>query len=379
VKPARLTDAERRDWLRLRRTENVGAVTFHQLLDRYGDAGRALAALPELSMRGGRSAPLAIPSAKDAEREIAAGEALGARLIAACEPDFSSMLAALDPAPPILWARGRVELLSRPAVAIVGARIASAVAIVGARIASAAGQRFARTLAQDIGEAGYVVVSGMARGVDAAAHEGSLPSGSVAVLAGGIDDVFPPENRGLYERLISDGCVVSESPPGFQARARDFPRRNRLISGLAGAVVVVEAEMRSGSLVTARLAAEQGREVLAVPGSPLDPRAKGTNDLIRQGAAICEGVEDVLRALGGLRALREPDAHDPFLDDGGDADSPNSDLHERIATLLSPTPTPHDEIIRITGAPASAVNAALTELALAGRAELLPGGLAIKG
>jgi DNA processing protein len=367
VKPGRLADAERRDWLRLRRTENVGAVTFHQLLDRYGDAERALAALPELSMRGGRTAPLAIPSLNDAEREIAAGVALGARLIAACEPDFSPMLAALDPAPPILWACGRIELLSRPTVAIVGARIASA-----------AGQRFARTLAKDIGEAGYVVVSGMARGVDAAAHEGSLASGSIAVLAGGVDDVFPPENRGLYERLVAEGCVVSESPPGFQARARDFPRRNRLISGLAAAVVVVEAEMRSGSLVTARLAAEQGREVLAVPGSPLDPRAKGTNDLIRQGAAICEGVEDVLRALGGLTQLREPDAHDPFVDDGRDADPPGGELHERIAALLSPTPTPRDELIRITGAPASAVNAALTELALAGRAEVLPGGLAIK-
>ena len=365
--PMALSAGERRDWLRLRRTENVGAVTFHQLLDRYGDAGPALAALPELTQRGGRTAPLRIPSPADAEREIVAGEALGARLICACEPGFPAPLAAVDPAPPILWALGRADLFERPAIAIVGARIASA-----------AGQRFARGLAQDAGDAGYVVVSGMARGIDAAAHEGSMASGSVAVLAGGVDDVFPPENRGLYERLIAEGCVVSESPPGFQARARDFPRRNRLISGLAQAVVVVEAEMRSGSLVTARLAAEQGREVLAVPGSPLDPRAKGTNDLIRQGAAICEGLDDVLRALGVSSGVREPEAHDPWLDDGDRGEDPGeAALRERLADLLSPTPTPRDELVRITGAPVAAVNAALTELALAGRAELLPGGLAV--
>jgi DNA processing protein len=359
-----LSEAERRDWLRLRRSENVGAVTFHQLIARYGDARRALAALPALSQRGGRSQPLAIPSQDDADRELRAGAALGARLIASCEADFPPLLAAVDPAPPVLWARGRTELLALPAVAIVGARIASA-----------AGQRFARGLAQDLGQAGYAIVSGMARGVDAAAHQGSLASGAVAVLAGGVDDVYPPEHKDLYARLIAEGCVVSESPPGAQARARDFPRRNRLISGLALGVVVVEAELRSGSLITARLAAEQGREVLAVPGSPLDPRAKGTNDLIRQGAAICEGVDDVLRAIAGVTPLREPDmeyAADP-ADDETDA------LGERIAALLSPAPTPRDELVRATGAPAAAVGAALTELALAGRAELLPGGLAIAG
>ncbi|HLI67280.1 MAG TPA: DNA-processing protein DprA [Caulobacteraceae bacterium] len=359
------SEAERRDWLRLRRAENVGAVTFHQLIARYGNAGRALAALPALSQRGGRAQPLAIPSEADAAREIAAGEALGARLIASCEADFPPLLAAVDPAPPILWARGRVELLARPGVAIVGARIASA-----------AGQRFARGLAQDLGQAGYVVVSGMARGVDAAAHEGSVASGAIAVLAGGVDDVYPPEHRDLYERLVAQGCVVSESPPGAEARARDFPRRNRLISGLSLGVVVVEAELRSGSLITARLAAEQGREVLAVPGSPLDPRAKGTNDLIRQGAAICEGVDDVLRAIAGATPLREPDAD--YEGAAGD-DAAADGLRERLAALLSPTPTPRDEFVRATGASAAAVGAALTELALAGRAELLPGGLAISG
>jgi len=362
-----LSDAERRDWLRLARSENVGPVTFDQLLRRYGDATRALEALPELSRRGGRAAGLRIPTMLDAEQEIAAGEALGARLIAACEPDFPALFVALDPPPPLIWARGDAGLLAKPAIAIVGARIASA-----------AGQRFARALAQDLGQAGHVVVSGMARGIDGAAHEGAMATGTIAVLGGGVDDIYPPDHRALYGRLVAEGCVVSESPPGAKAQARDFPRRNRLISGLSLAVVVVEAELRSGSLITARLAAEQGREVLAVPGSPLDPRARGTNDLIRQGAALCEGAEDVLRAISGLSSIREPERGGY----GGDFDSGAGDeiaiLRERIADLLSPTPTPRDDLVRITGAPAAMVYAALTELALANRAELLPGGLAIR-
>jgi DNA processing protein len=357
----------RRDWLRLARSENVGPVTFEQLIRRYGDATKALAALPELSRRGGRTSSLHIPSAAEAEREITAGEALGARLIAACEPDFPALLAALDPPPPLIWTLGKADLLNRPAVAIVGARIASA-----------AGQRFARGLAGDLGQADHVVVSGMARGIDGAAHEGALTTGTVAVLGGGIDDIYPPDHRNLYARLAAEGCVVSESPPGAKAQARDFPRRNRLIAGLSLAVVVVEAELRSGSLITARLAAEQGREVLAVPGSPLDPRARGTNDLIRQGAALCEGVDDVLRAISGLSSLREPERG--FQDDAADPgpDDEIARLRERIAELLSPTPIPRDDLVRITAAPAAMVYAALTELSLAGRAELLPGGLAVK-
>ena len=216
-----------------------------------------------------------------------------------------------------------------------------------------------------------MIVSGLARGIDSAAHAGSLLSGTVAVLGGGVDDIYPPEHRDLYARIAEQGCVVSESEPGRKAVARDFPRRNRIISGLSRAVVVVEAELRSGSLITARLAAEQGREVLAVPGSPLDPRARGTNDLIRQGAALCEGAEDVLRALEGLRNLHEPDR-------GYDADSaaePDDALRAAVAALLSPTPVARDEIVRATGAAAPAVFAALVELALAGRAELLPGGM----
>ena len=358
-----LSDAQRRDWLRLARTENVGPVTFDQLITRFGEAALALAALPDLARRGGRSG-LKVASEAQAQAELAAGEALGARLICACEPDFPPALAALDPPPPLLWTRGAVELLDRKTVAVVGARVASA-----------AGQRFARGLAAELGGLGHVIVSGMARGIDAAAHEGSLPTGTVAVLGGGIDDIYPPEHRGLYDRIVETGCVVSESEPGRTAVARDFPRRNRIIAGLSRAVVVVEAEFRSGSLITARLAAEQGREVLAVPGSPLDPRAKGTNDLIRQGAAICEGAEDVVRALETLRGLREPE-RTPFL---GPATEPDDALRERLSDLLSPTPVSRDELVRAAAAPAPAVFAALMELALAGRADLLPGGMVVKG
>ena len=355
---SQIAETERTAWLRLARTENVGPVTFAQLIKRFGGASRALEALPELARRGGR--PIRLATVEEADRELAAGAALGARLVCACEPEYPPMLAALDPAPPLIWTRGRIALLQP-----------SAVAIVGARVASAAGQRFARGLAHDLGQAGQVIVSGLARGIDAAAHEGSLPTGTVAVLGGGVDDIYPPEHGDLYERIVETGCVISENAPGRTAVARDFPRRNRIISGLSRAVVVVEAEMRSGSLITARLAAEQGREVLAVPGSPLDPRAKGTNDLIRQGAALCEGAEDVLKSLEGWRGFDEPD-HIYSIE--GQTD-PDDALRETVAGLLSPTAVSCNEIVRATGASPSLVFAALVELAVAGRADLLPGGL----
>ncbi|MBS0294703.1 MAG: DNA-protecting protein DprA [Proteobacteria bacterium] len=353
-----LSEDERFDRLRLARTERVGPVAFAHLLKRFGSAAQVLDALPDLT----RGPEAVIPPRETIEREIAAGERLGARLLVLGDPDFPPQLAVLDPPPPVLWTRGDVALLSRDSVAIVGARIASA-----------AGQRFARGLAGELGQAGYAVVSGMARGVDAAAHEGSLPTGTIAVLGGGVDDIYPHENRELYARIAAEGCVVSESPVGAKAKAQDFPRRNRIISGLSRAVVVVEAELRSGSLITARLAGEQGREVLAVPGSPLDPRSKGTNDLIRQGAALCEGVDDVLRALSRpyTLPLREPGADfDP-----SDSDTPEALLNQ-VRALLSPTPTPLDELVRVTGARAPDVFAALVELSIAGEADLLGGGLA---
>lgn len=351
--------AERLARLRLARTDRVGPVAFRELLARCGSAVAALEALPYLSRRAGT--PLTPPPEAVIGREVAAGEALGARLLVLGDPDFPPRLARIDPPPPVLWALGRADLLSARA----------SVALVGARIASAGGQRIARGLALGLGEAGVVVVSGMARGIDAAAHEGALPTGTVAVLGGGIDDIYPPEHADLYRRIAEAGCVLSESPVGARAQARDFPRRNRLIAGLSQAVVVVEAELRSGSLITARLAAEQGREVFAVPGSPLDPRSRGVNDLLRQGAHVCEGVEDVLRELRPDHTLDEPG--EPFV---GAAPEPADDaLVERVAALLSPTPTPRDELARALGAPVGAVSAALLELALAGRAELLPGGL----
>jgi DNA processing protein len=353
-----LDPAERFARLRLARTDRIGPVAFTQLIGRYGSALRALDALPDLVRKSGAaSVP---PPIETVEREIAAGDAIGARLLVLGDSDYPEMLAALDPPPPILWTRGRVDLLNQPSVAIVGARIASA-----------GGQRIARGLAQQLGQAGHVVVSGMARGIDAAAHEGALATGTVAVLGGGVNDIYPSEHADLYARLTDQGCVVSESPVGARAQARDFPRRNRIISGLSRGVVVVEAEVRSGSLITARLAAEQGRDVFAVPGSPLDPRARGPNELLRQGAILCEGIEDIDRAFNTLRTLREPPA-DPMRFDGDIDDA----FLDRVAALLSPTPTPRDEIARALNAPVSQVAAALLELSLTGRADLLPGGLA---
>lgn len=353
-----LDPAERFARLRLARTDRIGPVAFTQLIGRYGSALSALDALPNLVRKSGAaSVP---PPVETVEREMAAGEAIGARLLVLGDPDYPEMLATLDPPPPILWTRGRVDLLNQPSVAIVGARIASA-----------GGQRIARGLAQQLGQAGHVVVSGMARGIDAAAHEGALATGTVAVLGGGVNDIYPSEHADLYARLTEQGCVVSESPVGARAQARDFPRRNRIISGLSRGVVVVEAEVRSGSLITARLAAEQGRDVFAVPGSPLDPRARGPNELLRQGAILCEGIEDIDRAFNTLRTLREPPA-DPMRFDGDLDDA----FLDRVAARLSPTPTPRDEIARALNAPVSQVAAALLELSLAGRADLLPGSLA---
>jgi DNA processing protein len=359
--------SERRERLRLARSETIGPVAFRELLRRYGSATRALEVLPDLARRGGRKTALRIATSAEIDQELARGDRLGARLITVGEAGFPRLLGALDPPPPLIWTRGRAELLTRPSVAVVGARIAST-----------AGQRFARGLAADLGRAGYVVVSGLARGVDGAAHRGALESGTVAILAGGIDDIYPADHAELYAQIAHAGCLVSEVEVGRRAQAKDFPRRNRIISGLSLGVVVVEAEMRSGSLITARLAAEQGREVFAVPGSPLDPRAKGPNDLIRQGANLCEDVDDIVRVLQGIGGLREPQP-DLFEDtplDPRELDAAADRLREQAHALLSPTATPIDELVRTLDAPTAAVLAALVELSLAGRAELLPGGLA---
>jgi len=357
---APLPETERFARLRLARTDRVGPVTFKQLLDRFGTAGRALEALPDLLRRGGGHGH-DLPPEAGIEAEIEAGARLGARLIVLGDADYPALLAAVDPPPPVLWALGDASLMNRPCVAVVGARIASA-----------GGQRIARGLSQQLGQAGHVVVSGLARGIDGAAHAGALPTGTVAVLGGGVDDVYPPDNADLYRQIVEQGCVVSESPVGARAQAKDFPRRNRIISGLSRGVIVVEAELRSGSLIPARLPAEQGRDVVAVPGSPLDPRSRGPNELLRQGAILCEGLDDVERAFSTLRTLGEPPADNPFA---GAPDDLDSAFLDRVAALLSPTPTPRDELARAVGAPVGRVAAALLELSLCGRATLLPGGL----
>lgn len=356
-----LAPDERFARLRLARADRVGPVSFRQLLERFGDARRALDALPDLVRKGGGHGYV-LPPVERIEQEMTAGMQIGARLLVFGDAAYPPLLAAVDPPPPLLWTRGDTALLS-----------GECVGVVGARIASAGGQRIARGLAQQLGQAGFVVVSGLARGVDAAAHAGALDTGTVAVLGGGVDDIYPSENAGLYAQIVERGCVVSESPMGARAQARDFPRRNRIISGLSRGVIVVEAELRSGSLITARLAAEQGRDVFAVPGSPLDPRSKGPNDLLRQGAILCEGVDDVRRAFETLQTLAEPPVYRPFADAPRDIDAVFLD---RVAGLLSPTPAPRDEIARALDAPIGEVAAALLELSLGGRATLLPGGFA---
>ncbi|MBL0947310.1 DNA-processing protein DprA [Brevundimonas sp.] len=353
--------AERIARLQLARSERIGPVTFAQLIARYSSAQAALDALPGVIRKAGGATYTAAPRDR-IEAEIASGEALGARLLVIGDADYPETLAAVDPAPPVLWARGSLDGLQKEAVAIVGARIASA-----------GGQRIARGLASQLGEAGLIVVSGMARGIDAAAHWGALSTGTVAVLGGGVDDVYPSDNQDLYERILAEGCILSESPPGTRAQARDFPRRNRVISGLSRGVIVVEAEIRSGSLITARLAAEQGREVFAVPGSPLDPRSRGPNSLLRDGAILCERVEDVLDALGNLRSVRIKPQRPTPLEISADLDTATL---RAVEASLSPTPTPRDDLARSLGLPSSVVAGALLELSLVGRARLLPGGLA---
>lgn len=365
VPPTSRSRTERLTWLRLIRSENVGPITFRRLVERFGTPARALEALPELARRGGAAAQLRICSAAHAEREMAAVEAAGGRLLTLGEPGYPPLLAHVEDAPPVISLLGHAHLLTKKAVGIVGARNASA-----------NGRRFARELARDIGDAGLLVVSGMARGIDAAAHEGALATGTVAALAGGIDVVYPKENQALYERLVAEGAVISEMPPGTEPQARHFPKRNRLISGMARGLVVVEAGLRSGSLITARLALEQNREVFAVPGAPLDPRAKGTNRLIREGAALTEGVADVLEGLAGGPAepLAEP-GDSGYV--GPAAETPEEralrTARPKVEELLGPAPVEVDEVVRAAGLDTGLVAWVLLELELAGRLERLPG------
>jgi DNA processing protein len=354
------SDTERLARLRLIRATNIGAVTFWALLERYGDAKSAIAALPDLTRKSRSARPVKLPSEQETARELELTEKAGARLITHGEPDYPQGLTELDAPPPLVTVRGNAKLFARDVVAIVGARNASAL-----------GQRFARDIARDLGGAGVVVASGLARGIDTAAHKGSLTTGTIAVMAGGIDVVYPPENQALYDEIVAKGAVISEMPVGQQPTAQHFPRRNRIISGLARGVVVVEATLNSGSLITARLAGEQGRDVFAVPGSPLDPRAKGTNGLLRQGAILTESAEDVLNALGPREPAPKPK---PKSDPKARAIPQNTDaLQREILKRLGPAPVEIDELVRLLGASPAEVSAALLDLEFAGQLTRHPG------
>ncbi|MEM6411824.1 MAG: DNA-processing protein DprA [Pseudomonadota bacterium] len=364
-----LTDTERFHWLRLARTPNVGPVTFAQLLARFGTAEKSIEALPELARRAGRKRPLTAPDKRTIEAEIKATEKYGAHIIAACEPNFPKLLSSLDPPPPVLTVLGRTDILNERSIAMVGARNASA-----------AGRKIARDMSAFLGKQGFIVVSGLARGIDGEAHAAALPTGTAAVLGGGVDHVYPPQHDRLYAAIAADGAIVSESPLGHRATAKDFPRRNRLITGLALGTVVIEAAERSGSLISARTAGEQGREVMAVPGSPLDPRAAGTNRLIQQGAALVRSGEDVLDVINSLGQTRLEMAPGPlFENQSEDGASLPPDQVSAVREALSPNPMSIDEIARAAGVGAARCAAILMELELAGHATTLPGGLASSG
>jgi len=341
--------------LRLIRTPTIGPVTYRQLLARFGSAERAIEALPDLAARGGGKAPR-IAEAAMVEREIARVETLGARYLFIDDADYPPLLAELDNAPAVMTIRGDSALFARTSVAMVGARNASAAAC-----------RFARGLAVELGREGVVVVSGLARGLDTAAHQGSLATGTIGVIASGIDIAFPPENRGLQEQVAEQGLLIAEQPPGSEPLARNFPHRNRVIAGLSTGTVVVEAAPRSGSLITARLAAEAGRDVMAVPGSPLEPRAQGCNLLIREGATLVQSAADILETIRPIdsRMVRMPAS--PF--DGRPGGEPDDAERRALTGLLGPVPVAIDELIRQSGLPPATVALILLELELADRIE----------
>lgn len=364
---AELDDRGRLACLRLIRSENVGPVTFRELINHFGGAQEALDALPELSRRAGRGRPLALCPAGVAELELAAAAKVGAYPVFTIEPGYPPALAAVDTPPPLLYVKGDTVHLARPMVAIVGSRQSSA-----------AGIKLTGMFASALGEAGFTIASGLARGIDGAAHEAALRSGTVAVLAGGIEIVYPPEHAGLYARIAEQGCLITEMPPGFTPRGKDFPRRNRIISGISLGVVIVEAAARSGTLVTARYAGEQGREVFAVPGHPLDPRAEGTNKLIKDGAMLVTSPDDVIEALGPITGRQPVRVARPAMEE-----QPLGDIATRTAPpqfaaqsdlglvleALGPHPIDVDALVRATRLSIRSVQIALMELDLGGRIE----------
>jgi DNA processing protein len=368
-----LSRSQKLNWLRLVRSDNVGPATFRDLINHFGTAAAALEALPDLARRGGAASRIRIASIAEAEAEMDAVETFSARFVALGESDYPAWLRMLDLAPPLICLRGEAEPASRRPVAIVGARNASV-----------AGRKLAAAFAAGLGNAGHAVISGLARGIDTAAHQASMRSGTIAVFAGGIDHLYPPENAELAQAILDNGGAwISEMPFGHVPRALDFPRRNRIIAGLSVATIVVEAAKRSGSLITARLANEAGRHVFAVPGSPLDPRAEGCNHLIRQGATLATDAEQILEAIGPISGAipqqgyeigeppgeRGPDDALTYESGAG----PDKAVRDRILEALGPTPTDVDDVIRFTGATVAQVQIVLLELDLAGKLERHPG------
>jgi DNA processing protein len=364
---AKLSPSERLACLRLIRSDNVGPVTFRELINHFGGAAEALDALPELSRRGGAGRPIRPFPKDEAEKELEAAERVGAVPLFTIEPDYPALLARIEAPPPMLYVKGRRDLLNLPTVAIVGSRQCSA-----------AGIQLTRRFANELSEAGFVIVSGLARGIDRAAHETALARGTVAVLAGGIDWIYPPEHAELQGRIGQDGCLVTERPPGFRPRDKDFPRRNRIIAGLVHGVVIIEAAARSGTLVTARYANDLGREVFALPGHLLDPRAEGTNRLIKQGATLVTTSDDVIEVLRPIIGLEERRAEFLSSDDGSETEpapqtlpgSASRDLDvNKVLEALGPAPVAIDALARSTGLNIQNVHVALIELDLAGRIE----------
>ena len=362
----KLSDDQRLAWLRLIRSENVGPATFKRLINRYGTASNALDALPDIAARGGAAKPIRICAKDKALREIETLEALGGSLIALCEEDYPELLTHAAGAPPLLSVIGQLSN-----------NLTKTVAMVGARNASAAGMALTRQLASELGQQGYKIVSGLARGIDSAAHAASIETQTIAVFAGGVDHIYPDQNRGLAEAIVEGGgALVSEMPLGTKPIARDFPRRNRIVAGMSLGVIVVEAAIRSGSLITARLANEQNRDVMAIPGFPLDPRSAGGNKLIRDGATLVRNTNDILEQLANFKVEHlglAQSEEDEIAFDWDDENTPEAS--EQVLNALSHTPTAVDEIIRATNLPAQAVQLVLLDLEIAGRIERASGQL----
>lgn len=349
------------DWLQLSRSENVGPLTFHRLVQRYKTPQNALGSLPELASRGGRKRPLKIASRVSVEKELITTRSHGADIITMESPAYPPLLRQIDSAPPVITVKGRLDLLESPLFAIVGARNASAM-----------GKKMAFQLAQSLGQQQWTIASGLARGIDGAAHLGSLKQGTVAILAGGIDQVYPIENQKLYDRIGGEGVLLAESAFGVQPQSTLFPRRNRIISGISRCVLVIEAALKSGSLITARYALEQGRDVFAIPGHPLDPRARGCNQLIKNGAILVETIEDIQGEISPNSPLNFKE--DPCIFPESITSSSLEFSRSLIKENLSYVPISIDELIRECQLSASEVGIILLEMEIAGTIERLPGG-----